>query len=121
MKEYNKEIGNYGEALTCTYLIKNNHTILFRNFHCKTGEIDIISKKNNVLVFTEVKSRYNRLYGYAFESVDYKKQAKIKQIAKYYIYINNLYKYNIRFDVCEIYFNYFDNSFKINYINNAFN
>lgn len=120
MKHYNKDIGNYGEDLACNYLINNKYSIIYRNFHCKSGEIDIIAMKDNTLIFIEVKSRYNKNYGLALLSVNYKKQMKIRNVAKYFIHINNMYKYNVRFDVCEIYFNYYDDTYSINYINNAF-
>lgn len=120
MKKYNKLIGNYGEDITCRYLSNLNYHILDRNFRNKNGEIDIISMYKDILIFTEVKSRYNTEHGYAMESVTYSKQKLIKSIAKYYVHINNLYFFNIRFDVSEVYFNYTNDNYKINYLENAF-
>ena len=48
--------GNLGEDLACRFLIKKGHDIIERNYLKKCGEIDIISKQNNILHFIEVKS-----------------------------------------------------------------
>ncbi|WP_294351820.1 YraN family protein [uncultured Clostridium sp.] len=120
MKLYNKNIGNYGEDIASNYLLSKNHKILSRNFRCKQGEIDIISKHNNILIFTEVKSRYSLDFGKPLESISSYKLNKIKSVASYYIYTKSLYNINIRFDIIEIYFNYYNNKFKINHIENAF-
>lgn len=120
MKKYNYEIGRYGESLACKFLKEKNYKIIHNNFSTKLGEIDIISLYDDTIIFTEVKSRYNSKYGLPCESVNYRKQRNIIKIAKFYIYINKLYNYNIRFDVCEIYLNNSDEDYKINYIENAF-
>ena len=59
MDKYNKIIGNYGEDIAVKFLQKNKYKIIERNFLCKCGEIDIIAKDKNILVFVEVKSRTN--------------------------------------------------------------
>ena len=120
MKRFNKSIGNYGEKIACKYLSLNNHKILDVNFANKNGEIDIISLDEGILVFTEVKTRYSLDFGNGIEAVNYNKQQKIKSIAKYYIFINNLDKYNVRFDVCEILLNYNSNGYKVNHFVDAF-
>lgn len=120
MKKFNYDIGKYGEDLTCDYLREKNHKIIHRNFSIKQGEIDIISLYNDMIIFTEVKSRYSYDFGYPIESVTYNKRRTIINVAKYYIYINNLYDYNIRFDICEVFLNKNNEKFKINYTENAF-
>ena len=112
----NKEKGELGERIALRYLIKKGAKILEKNYKIKSGEIDIIAKLDNELVFIEVKSRSNLNYGYPAEAVNYKKIKKILNVAKYYLLINNLQNVPIRFDVLEIYFN----ESKINHIINAF-
>lgn len=122
MSNYNKKIGDYGESLSQKYLINHGYIILSKNFRCKFGEIDIISmdKKINCICFTEVKSRYNNLYGRPCESITYKKIRKIRNTAKLYILKNNLFNFNFRFDVVEVILNLNNNDHSINFIENAF-
>ena len=64
--------------------------ILENNYKIKTGEIDIIAKLDDEIVFVEVKSRSNTNYGYPSEAVNYRKIKKITNVAKYYILKNKL-------------------------------
>ena len=82
----NKEKGDLGEVIALNILIQNGAEILERNYKIKTGEIDIIAKVDNELVFIEVKSRSNTRYGYPAEAVNYKKINKIYNVARYYIF-----------------------------------
>ena len=112
----NIQKGKIGENIALKYLINNKADILETNYRIKTGEIDIIAKINEDLVFIEVKSRSNIKFGYPSESVDNKKIRKIINTAKYYILKHGLNNVPIRFDVIEIYLK----DKKINHIVNAF-
>lgn len=114
------EVGNYGEDLSCRYISSKNYIILKRNFKKKSGEIDIIAIKRDVLVFIEVKSRYSTYLCSPKEYVTSFKQKTIKTIAKYFIHINNLYDYYVRFDVIEVFLNKDDDRYKINHLKDAF-
>lgn len=70
---YNQLIGKYGEDLVIAYLRKNQYQILVRNFRCKQGEIDVIAKEKEELVFIEVKARSSSLYGNPIDGVNRKK------------------------------------------------
>lgn len=120
MNVLNKDIGAYGEDLACKYLLNINHKILARNFRNKLGEIDIITFFNNMIIFTEVKSRYTNSYGSPMESVTYYKQRQIIKLSSYYVLINKFNDYNIRYDVIEILFNKSNQNFTINHIKDAF-
>ncbi|MCI9062132.1 MAG: YraN family protein [Romboutsia sp.] len=112
----NIQKGRAGESIALRYLINNRANILETNYRINSGEIDIIAKINEELVFIEVKSRTSTKFGYPAEAVDYRKIRKIVNTAKYYILKNNLNNVAIRFDVIEIYLN----DKKINHIVNAF-
>lgn len=112
----NKEKGYLGEQIALKYLLKKGAQILHSNYRIKIGEVDIIAKINNELVFVEVKSRSTLKFGYPSEAVNYKKKRRISNVAQYYILANNLHNIPIRFDVIEVYFN----DKKINHIINAF-
>ncbi|MGL4913592.1 MAG: YraN family protein [Romboutsia sp.] len=112
----NREKGEVGENIASKYLISKGAQIIERNYRIKSGEIDIIAKLDNELVFIEVKSRTNNRYGIPSEGVNNKKIKKITNTAKYYMLIHNLYDVPIRFDVVEIYFQ----DKKLKHIVNAF-
>ena len=118
MSDYERHIlGNNGEKIASEYLEKNHYEIIKRNFRCKQGEIDIIAKDKEELVFIEVKTRTDISYGEASEAVtDTKKRHLINSI-KYYIYKQKLENQPIRIDVAEVYIKC--GKVKINYIKQA--
>lgn len=120
MKGYNKDIGYLGESLAIKYLVNKGYSILEKNYRIKLGEIDIICRKNNILIFVEVKSRYTNNYGYPIESVTYSKQKKIINISKFYILTNKYYNSNIRYDIIEVLLNNANEFYNINHIEDAF-
>ena len=97
-----RKFGIIGEKIAKCYLENKGYEILKTNFYTKVGEIDIISKKDNSIIFFEVKTRSNLKYGTPAMSVNKVKKKHIKNVAKIYIHTNKLYKYDIRFDVIEI-------------------
>ena len=116
-KDYKIKLGKKGEELVEKYLVKNNYTIICKNFYTRKGEIDIIAIKDNMLIFIEVKTRTNYNYGNPCMAVNSKKKKHIKYAAKVFLYLNeNMKNYEMRFDVIEVMINY-KNS-KINHIKN---
>lgn len=97
-----KDFGNAGENLATEYLEKQGYTILERNFYCKQGEIDIIAKDKNEIVFIEVKSRSNIVFGIPSEAVTKQKIKHLFKTARYFLYKNKMVNEYIRFDVVEI-------------------
>lgn len=112
----NIEKGKLGEEIASKYITSKGGKVIEQNYRTKIGEVDLIVQINGELVFVEVKSRSNINYGYPSEAVNYKKQRKIINVAKYYILNNSLENVSIRFDVIEIYLK----DKKINHIVNAF-
>ena len=66
----NKEIGNFGEDKACEFLENNGISVIKRNYHARMGEIDIIAKDGDTIVFAEVKTRSTKTYGTPGEFVD---------------------------------------------------
>ena len=77
-----KARGNKGEDAVCNYLIKSGHEIVARNWKNKFCEIDIVSKFNGVLCFTEVKYRKA---GSGLDAIDKKKLEKMRFAAEFYL------------------------------------
>ena len=80
-----RAIGTDYETLACEYLTRHGYQILCRNFRCRQGEIDIIAKDRDYLVFIEVKYRRDEHEGDPAEAVDARKQARILRTARYYM------------------------------------
>ena len=97
-----RDFGNTGENLATEYLEKQGYIILERNFYWKQGEIDIIAKDKNEIVFIEVKSRSNKLFGIPSEAVTKQKIKHLFRTARYFLYKNKMINEYIRFDVVEI-------------------
>ena len=117
--EIRKQMGNTGEDMALEYLIQQGYRLVQRNFTCKAGEIDLIVQKDDMLVFAEVRSRTGTQYGEPSETVNRKKQDKLRKTAKYYLYCNpQLERYYCRFDVVSIVWN--DGKASIEWIPDAF-
>jgi len=101
-KQYNNVYGKIGEDIARTYLKQNGYTIIKSNFKNKIGEIDLIAKEGDVLVFIEVKYRKNTTFGLPREAVNLEKQRKIRLVAMSYINKYKLHNAPCRFDVLEI-------------------
>ena len=72
-----KQLGDRGEQVVVDYLETSGHEIVARNYKTKLFEVDIISRKNEMLYFTEVKYRSDHDFGEALDFIDKKKQQKM--------------------------------------------
>ena len=105
MSKNNKIIGKFGEKIAALYLENLNYEIVYKNFKCRYGEVDIITILGQDLIFVEVKTRHNTNYGFPFESVNEIKLEKIKKISQYFLLEENYFEknnFNIRFDIISI-------------------
>lgn len=92
--------GTKKETLAVEYLQAQGVTILERNYRCKRGEIDIIGRDGEYLVFFEVKYRRTSQYGFAQEAVTLQKQKTICLVSDYYRMVKHLpalgyYRYDV--------------------------
>jgi len=95
-------LGKHGEELASEFLESAGLRIIVRNYRNKTGEIDIIARDQETLVFVEVKTRKSLTYGQPYEAVSRKKQKQICRLALYYMTRNKLHDQAVRFDVISI-------------------
>ncbi len=110
----NRAVGAKGEQTAWDFLQQKGFSLLAKNFSCALGEIDLIAKDKQYVVFIEVKFRSGTAYGYPREAVSKAKQKTIRQVAMFYIQKNNLTNRDFRFDVVEIL------NDEINHLVNAF-
>lgn len=96
------QLGAWGEALAAEYLRKKRYTVVASGFRCRFGEIDLIVRNREYLVFVEVKLRKNSNFAQAREFVDTKKQTRIRTTASMYLAFHPT-EQKTRFDVIEVY------------------
>jgi putative endonuclease len=99
-----REVGFDKEKEALSYIKKLKYKILTTNFTTKFGEIDIVAKDKDTLVFIEVKYRKSLYAGTPQEAVTFAKQQKIIKSAIVYVKKNDI-KSDIRFDIIAIYNN----------------
>lgn len=114
-----REVGIFGEKQAAQYLRNKRYKILNMNFRCRQGEIDIVAKDGNTIVFVEVKTRRSSNFGKGMEAVDFHKQQKIRKVALYYLNKYTPTFRDIRFDVVDILLNQ-EHVPEIIHIKNAF-
>ncbi|PIE57014.1 MAG: YraN family protein [Desulfobulbus propionicus] len=97
-----RDIGLRGEKLAAQYLKKRGYTLLERNYRERCGEIDLIARQGDCLVFIEVKTRTSRRFGDPAEAVDVRKQRQLGRLALSYLGRHNLLDTFVRFDVVSV-------------------
>ncbi len=97
-----KELGKKGEDLAVRFLKKRGYHIIDRNYACKMGEMDIIAREKDVLVFVEVKTRTSAIFGPPQLAVNPKKQSQMSKVALHFQKEKNLEDAKARFDVVAI-------------------
>lgn len=117
--ENTREKGSKGEALAADYLVGKNFEIIKTNFHFgRYGEIDIIAKDKETLVFVEVKSRISSNFPDPLFAINHAKIQKLRRVAEGFIHVNQSYiGMECRFDVISIDFTH--NPPLVNHIENA--
>lgn len=102
--EDRQSVGRSGEALACRFLERTGYRIEARNWRCKLGEIDIVARKGAELVIVEVRTRRDTArFGTPAESVDARKQARLRRIAQAYLLAHGWPdEAAVRFDVMDI-------------------
>lgn len=92
------ERGQDGETLACRHLEQQGLRLVMRNYRCKLGELDLVMRDGDELVFVEVRSRRAGIHGSAAESITARKRSRLIRAASHY-----LQRYRIdapcRFDV----------------------
>jgi putative endonuclease len=96
-------LGTRGEKLACRFLRRNGYKVLHRNFRGRTGgEIDIVCREKDTLVFVEVKTRTREDFGRPFDAVDRNKQKRIARGGLAWLRLLGDPDILFRFDVVEV-------------------
>ena len=96
-------LGTRGEKLASQFLKRNGYKILYRNFRGRTGgEIDLVCRDGDTLVFVEVKTRTRLDFGRPFDAIDRDKRKQISRGALAWLRLLNDPDVLFRFDVVEV-------------------
>lgn len=97
-----QELGERGEEAAAHYLRRQGYKILVRRFRSKSGEIDIVCRHKDWLVFVEVKTRKGEQFGVPSDAVNAPKQRHISKVALDYLRLLNYPPIRFRFDIVEV-------------------
>lgn len=102
MPSRRQQYGRKSEALAARHLEKRGYRIIEKNYRTKHGEIDIIAREEDTVVFVEVKARRNNRFGNPKRAVTTEKQRKISMVALQYLKTTGQLKARARFDVVAV-------------------
>ncbi len=97
-----KELGRCGENAGAAYLAHRGYDILARNWRCSAGEVDIVARDDDMLVFVEVKTRKGVDRGFPYEAVTPEKRDRYERIALQFLGEYETGDLQIRFDILGI-------------------
>jgi len=104
MSTYRQKLGRTGEDLAAKFLERKGYRILVRNYRKGCGEIDLIARDGECLVFVEVKTARSEEFGHPVQKVDARKQAQLGRVATAYFQEYGLENQESRFDVVTVVF-----------------
>jgi putative endonuclease len=111
-------LGKLGEELALKRIRALGYRIITRNYRCPLGELDIVAKDGDALVFLEIKTRKGKSLGYAKEAVNERKRRQLSRVALAYMKSKGYCDVRSRFDVVAI--NFRGEEQQIEVIQNAF-
>ncbi|MET0999079.1 MAG: YraN family protein [Marmoricola sp.] len=94
-----RAVGVYGEAYAARHLVAGGMVLLDRNWRCDAGEIDLVLRDGEVLVFCEVKTRTSTLYGNPLEAVSEQKAARLRRLAARWLAAHRVRPRDVRIDL----------------------
>lgn len=102
MGDARKIFGTREESRAAGYLLSLGYRILARQYRSRVGEIDLVAKEGDEIVFVEVKARRSLLYGYPEEAVTESKLQKILRMGEYFLREQGCVDASYRVDVIAI-------------------
>jgi putative endonuclease len=112
------DLGRLGENLALKKIKSLGYKCIARNYRCPLGEVDLIAKDGDALVFIEIKTRKGRSIGYAKESVNKRKRRQLSKVALAYMKSHDVADTKSRFDVVAVHIR--ESMHEIEVVRNAF-
>jgi putative endonuclease len=98
----NKILGNYGEDRAAEYLADRGYEIIERNWRTGAGEIDLVTREAECLVFIEVKTRSGSGFGHPFEAITPNKVARMRRLAAQWAVARQVPAIKVRLDAIAV-------------------
>lgn len=95
-------LGAAGEALAERWYRRHGYKVVDRNWRCRAGELDLVLRRGQTIVFCEVKTRSSRRFGHPLEALTPAKQARIHRLAMQWLEATRTRRKDIRFDVAAV-------------------
>ncbi len=95
-------LGRAGEDLAALAYEWRGFEVLDRNWRTRSGEIDLVARKDRLVVFCEVKTRRTDSFGLPVEAVDHRKQARLRRLAAQWLASRSPGSVEVRFDVVSV-------------------
>lgn len=102
MPDVRSDLGARGERAALDLYLRRGFTLVASNWRCSLGEIDLIVRRRDVLVFCEVKTRRGSSRGVGFEAVDSRKRRKLRSLAEVFLLTHGTGPLSVRFDVASV-------------------
>ncbi len=100
---HNTATGRHGEQLVAEWYQQGDWEVIERNWRCRHGEVDLIVRRHDVLVFCEVKTRTSQRFGSGAEAVTWRKQQTLRSLAAAYLAQRESGAFlEVRFDVAVV-------------------
>lgn len=97
-----RQLARGGEEAAAAWARAKGWRILHRNYRCRLGEIDLVARDGDTVVFVEVKARASLRFGLPAEAVDARKRARLVRVARHFLAVHGLEDAPCRFDVAEV-------------------
>ena len=102
MADVRSDLGAKGERAALDLYRRRGFTLVASNWRCSLGEIDLVLRRRDVLVFCEVKTRRGSSRGVGFEAVDARKRRKLRSLAEVFLLTHGIGSLSVRFDVASV-------------------
>ncbi len=102
MSDYRQNLGRWGEQMAAQHLETQGYEVIEHNWRCRRGEIDLVARAADVLVFVEVKTRRGRDYGTPEEAITRTKAKRLLQLGQQYLLEHDLEEIEWRVDLVAV-------------------
>jgi putative endonuclease len=102
MRDARRVLGVRGEQAALDLYRRRGFTLVARNWQCSLGEIDLVLRRRDLVVFCEVKTRRGSRAGAGFEAVDGRKRRKLRALAEVFLLTHASAPVAVRFDVASV-------------------